>query len=335
MAKELPVDINVVEIGCGVAGAVAGRHLLHLGATVSHVCVTGEFEGVGCDLRQQIFAHFMHGKSLVEAESAGNGQGSLAAAVGGSDVVIWDGSVANVSLSELEVMAPRALLLVFSASGWTGEMTNWADGAEAEALSGILGTTGFAAEGPLPLGFLFAEIYGGIRGAAAALERLRSRRDGPQSDRLVDVALADCCIEAMENPFQELAFGGQAFPLAGSHRGGMMPYGLFEGRDGYVGLVAASGAWETFARKMGRPDLAGDPELATVQGRIKHRDKLLPAIKEWVNGLPTVDAAVDIIGDDAIAARVLDLWQVRGQLPYLFNESADGTVLPASPYLYD
>ena len=74
----------------------------------------------------------------------------------------------------------------------------------------------------------------------------------------IDLALVDCVYNAHD--WQLAAYSatdGEVDPQrGGSQRTGAFPYGVFHGKDGYIGIgIFTDPQWETLLKRMGREDL--------------------------------------------------------------------------------
>jgi crotonobetainyl-CoA:carnitine CoA-transferase CaiB-like acyl-CoA transferase len=346
MLSQVLAGKRVVELGCGMSGVITGRHLRDLGAVVTHV-VERPCSACGdlCDLPDGLLADYLIGKEMVEV--AVHDQRAMPALVGllrEADAVVIDGAVRGIGPQQVLDLAPRAAVLAFSTFGlpYDDGGCGGADGLAAEAATGVIGTMGLPDGPPLPFGFLFGEINAAVRGVAAVLDQLAGyalgNRGLERHERLIDLSLADCCLDAMDSTWEELAFGGRQLVRTGSDRGGLVPYGLFEGRDGHVGLVA-TGSWEVFARLMDRPDLAVDPRCNTIEARVANRPLVIDTIQAWVESQPSVDDVVRTFGNDTVAARMMTLDQVwdgeQMQLRGILAHDAAGNAYIAAPYRFE
>jgi crotonobetainyl-CoA:carnitine CoA-transferase CaiB-like acyl-CoA transferase len=71
------------------------------------------------------------------------------------------------------------------------------------------------------------------------------------------------------------------------------PAGIYacSGEDAYCAVtVDSDDDWANLANVIGRPDLADNPEYATVAGRVAHRDQLDAVLQEWIAPLTPRDA---------------------------------------------
>lgn len=299
--------MQVFEIGCGVAAAFLGKQLQHLGFDVTHVCVAELLQRSDrpCDIVEGPLSDAIGGKTCVRvaaiAELAGNGPLSLA------DVVVVEGRRAIDSTKTIQSFtSDHAIFAIITPFGLT-EPGESEDSIAAEAATGALGTIGFETEST-PLGYLFGDINAGIRGAGMVVERLAGMLLGnveKQAEQIIDISVADCCLEAIENPFQELTFGGRTFHHTGSHRGGMVPYGFFDGVGGELALVIGVGAWNILVDRMEDPELR-DEAWSNIETRLYHRDLVIERVADWVRSQDSIDDIVAKIGTDIVAVKVRD-----------------------------
>jgi crotonobetainyl-CoA:carnitine CoA-transferase CaiB-like acyl-CoA transferase len=77
-----------------------------------------------------------------------------------------------------------------------------------------------------------------------------------------------------------------------------VPYETFEASDGWISLgVANDELWKRFCSLVERPELTDDPRFAKAADRVRHREILVPIVKDIIRQrkrdewLPLMDAA--------------------------------------------
>ena len=299
--------LRVIEVTNNWAGPLCGRFLADLGADVvkierpSRPATRALFwPGPGAQDRQRqghhramYFNELNRNKrdlALDLAEPAG--REAFLDLVAGADVVIENNSarvMPNLGLDweVLHARNPRLVMVSMSGYGADGPRRDWvAYGSNIETTSGLTSTTGYP-DGQLSRTTLFyADPVSGIHGAVAVMAALGARppqrrgpvdRDVPQRVRcrlLLRGPAASCgrrC--AVRRPAPT---GTRASPPTASTPA--------PGADLWVAIAVQSDEeWPRLAALLGRPDLAGDPALATLAGRHARHDELDTAIAAWTS----------------------------------------------------
>ena len=190
----------------------------------------------------------------------------------------------------------------------------------AQAMGGMMHTCGQADGPPTWLGAALGDIVSGMNAAYAIMLALYQRKETGKG-QYIDVAMYDTIIGLAERSVSAYSLAGTT--LSRGREPYMAPWGPFECKDGYVGLIVATERdWGKFCEAIDRPDLVGyegatsGPERAAnmsgwlgeiinewfvPQTRAEATEKLLAA------GLPVgpVQNAQDIYDDPHVDARKL------------------------------
>ncbi|MGH7420022.1 MAG: CoA transferase, partial [Candidatus Rokuibacteriota bacterium] len=129
----------------------------------------------------------------------------------------------------------------------------------------------------------------------------------------------------------------------GNPRPGMVVHKI---GDRYMAMqvVGAPRLWPRLLAVMNRPELGEDPRFATALARRRHWRDLRAVIVEWLDGFPTTDAALAVLGEARIpCAPVLRPAEViasehlaqRGFFPVLPHPGLRSLRVTASPYHLD
>jgi crotonobetainyl-CoA:carnitine CoA-transferase CaiB-like acyl-CoA transferase len=97
----------------------------------------------------------------------------------------------------------------------------------------------------------------------------------------VTVSLFDASVAALVNQAANHLLGGLVPGPMGNAHPNIVPYQLFRAAD--RPFILAAGNDRLFARTcdvLGRPELAADDRFATNEGRVRHRDLLIPLLEE-------------------------------------------------------
>jgi crotonobetainyl-CoA:carnitine CoA-transferase CaiB-like acyl-CoA transferase len=282
-------DVRVVDLTDTIAGAYCAKLLADAGAEVLHV-----EPDAGAPLRRHgwgersglLFSFLRGGQRSAQLRDA-----DTAAVAARGDLVLTSavpGELAARGLdwATLHATAPAVTMVAITPFGWTGP---WAGRAATEftllAAGGSTATRGRPGRPFINGGGRVGEYVGGVSAACAAAAALRRARATGIGD-LVDVSLLEAVTPTCSN-VQSL-WGSMS--------------GLFEARplleipsieptaDGYVGFCVFTGQqWQDFCVLIGAPDLADDPGLATMGGRIERGAEVIDRIHAYTTTRTTAE----------------------------------------------
>jgi crotonobetainyl-CoA:carnitine CoA-transferase CaiB-like acyl-CoA transferase len=190
----------------------------------------------------------------------------------------------------------------------------------AQAMGGLMNTCGQAEGPPTWLGVALGDIVSGMQAAYAIMLALYQRTETGRG-QYIDVSMYDTIIGLAERSVT--AYSLTKHVLERGREPYMAPWGPFECKDGYVGLIVATeGDWAKFCQAIERPDLVGHegatsgPERAKnmsgwlgeiINGWFRGRTKAEASDKLLAAGLPVgpVQTAKEIFEDPHVAARKL------------------------------
>ncbi len=205
----------------------------------------------------------------------------------------------------------------------------------AQAWSGQMAVTGEPGGGPIKMGIGLLDLLAGLEAAVAALAGLAARERGgvPTS---ATVSLVEAATAGLTNVLgNHLATGAEPLRWGTGHPD-IVPYQVFEARDGHV--VVAVGNDAQFERLCALLGVAPRPEWATNPERVVRRGEVLAELESriatWARDeLVEAMVAADIpggpvhgVGEAVRAMREIDPGWVT---------ELDSVALPASPILLD
>ena len=311
--------IRVVALEQSVAGPIASRILADMGADVIKV------EPPHGDFSRQWDSH-VHGYSshftwlsrrkrsialnLHEAEQRAIFERLLATA----DVLIFNPTVAaarrlGLTPERLRRDHPRLVACQISGYGRTGETS----GRKAydmllQAEAGLLSLTGDDA-GPVRVGVSIADIGTGIYASTLILGALYER---PRTSvgRFIDLSMFEAMTEFVGPNLTAYANSGVRYMRNRNRHHNIVPYGIFECRDGYISIaVEQDSEWQVFCNVvLQRADLAKRTEFATNERRVARRSEVEAEIEremaartrlEWQERLDGAALGYGIINDIA------------------------------------
>ena len=190
----------------------------------------------------------------------------------------------------------------------------------AQAMGGLMNTNGQADGPPTWLGVALGDIVSGMNAAYAIMlalyERTRTGRG-----QYIDISMYDSMIGLAERSVTAFSLTGQV--LERGRERFMAPWGPFQCKDGYVGIIVATeGDWAKFCAAIERADLVGregatsGPERAKnmtgwlgeiINGWFAGQTKAEASAKLLAAGLPVgpVQNAKEVYEDAHVAARKL------------------------------
>jgi crotonobetainyl-CoA:carnitine CoA-transferase CaiB-like acyl-CoA transferase len=183
---------------------------------------------------------------------------------------------------DLKDVNPRIVCCSLSGFGLTGPRADQA-GYDyiMQGMAGWMSLTGDPDGPPTKSGLSLVDLSGGYVSAIAVLAGLwRARRDGVG---------CDCDISLYETALHELVYIGTWAATAGfkprrmpeSAHPSIVPFQAFSTADGHITVACAKHKfWERLAVAVGHPELLEDPRFADFGDRDRHRDELLPILRE-------------------------------------------------------
>lgn len=205
----------------------------------------------------------------------------------------------------------------------------------AQAYGGIMSLTGVPEGEPMKVGVGIADVVCGLYASNAILAALR-HRDRTGEGQQIDIALVDAQIAWLVNAGTNYLLSGQAPRRLGNQHPNIVPYQVFETRDGHAVVAAGNDRqYRSFCDLIGRPDLASDPRFCTNNQRIENREALIDLIagelRQWekaklVEGLEAagvpggpINRLDEVFASDQVASRGM-----RVTIPY--PDAETGTV---------
>jgi crotonobetainyl-CoA:carnitine CoA-transferase CaiB-like acyl-CoA transferase len=188
----------------------------------------------------------------------------------------------RLTYDDLKSVNPRVVCCSLSGFGMTGPRA-----AEPgydyimQSMAGWMSLTGDPDGPPTKSGLSLVDLSSGYVSAIALLAGLwRARREGVG---------CDCDISLFETALHELMYIATWVASAGftpkrmpeSAHPSIVPFQVFAAADGWIVVACAKQKfWERLCEAIGRDDLLHDPKFADFAGRDKHRDALLPILRE-------------------------------------------------------
>lgn len=295
MTRQILDGIKIIELGQLIAGPFAAKTLADFGAQVIKI----EPPGQGDPLRKWRMLH--EGTSVWwEAQSRSkqsvcidlrqaDGQELVRTLAASADIVIENfrpGTMEKWGLSweTLHALNPRLIMLRVSGYGQTGPKRDEPGfAAIGEAMAGLRYLTGEPGRPPVRAGLSLGDTIAGLHGALGLLLALYERDARGGQGQVIDAALYEGLFNLSESLLPEYSVFGAVRQPAGGALPGIAPSNAYRCGDGEYILIAANGdgIFTRLMRKMGRPDLADDADLARNDGRALRSVELDTAIEAW------------------------------------------------------
>lgn len=201
----------------------------------------------------------------------------------------------------------------------------------AQAMSGLMACTGEADGQPMKVGVALSDIITGLNAAIGILAALNHRQTSGKGQH-IDVGLLDCSVAALTNIAQYYLTSGKTAPRLGNAHSTIVPYQVFEAKDGHIVLaVGNDNQFARFCKYVGKEEWINDERFATNSARVANRDTLVPLIANiieaeklgyWLSGLAEVDVPCSPVNTmdktfemEQLAAREMKIQMDHPQAP--------------------
>jgi crotonobetainyl-CoA:carnitine CoA-transferase CaiB-like acyl-CoA transferase len=235
-------------------------------------------------------------RSLAVDLSRPEGQAIVRRLAGQVDVLVENfkvGDLARYGLDAPSLLAEHPGLVICSITGF-GQTGPYAERAgydyAIQGMGGLMSVTGerddLPGGGPQKVGVAVADLFTGMYATVAILAALR-HRDATGQGQVIDMALFDTQLAMLANLGSNYLCSGQAPRRMGNAHQNIVPYQVFEARDGH--LILAVGNDRQFAKFCdiaGHPEWAADPRFATNAERVRHRAVLVPLLEAAMRERP-------------------------------------------------
>jgi glutaryl-CoA transferase len=150
-----------------------------------------------------------------------------------------------------------------------------------QAFSGMMDMTGDRAGGPVRLGPSLIDMTTGLIGFSGVASALYARAAGKATGQHVRVSLLETAIALLGYHVPAYTMAGAEPTREGSGVWHIVPYQAFETSDSNILAGATNDAtWQRLCDAIGARDLAENPDYTTIDGRVRHRDRIIAALSE-------------------------------------------------------
>lgn len=314
MADYILSGIKVIDFTSNLAGPTAGALLADIGARVIHV----ERPVLGDDNRNwadqvdgTCTSHIVCNRSkesVVLDLKDPEGQRIARELARTADVVIQSakpGSMEKFGLGyeDIKAINPRVVYCSISAYGHTGPYAA-RPGYDviSQAYSGFMYYTTAEANGtPTMITPTIADYIASMNAYGNIMAALYDRERTGLGQH-IDIALTRSLL-FMWGAFSHPYTGKPNRKRSGNVNAALCPYGLFKyDDDNYVAIGAANNAlFKKLCLAMDRPDMAENPDYATVPLRSKHVKEIYGEIESWLQSFASMQEAIAILSAHGVA----------------------------------
>ncbi|SMC93240.1 CaiB/BaiF CoA transferase family protein [Sporomusa malonica] len=314
--------LTVLDLTRVLAGPFCTMMLADMGANVIKI----EQAGTGADERQMgpflngESAYFMNlnrnKKGVTLNLKSSKGKEIFIGLVKNADIVIENyrpGTMEKLGLGYdvLKEINPGIIYAAISGFGHSGPYTK-RPGYDiiAQAMSGLMSTTGWPGGQPTRSGTAMGDVLGGLSAAIGILSAVHNRTY-TQKGQKVDVALVDSAVASLEI-INMIYFTENRLPQRiGNRYESVYPYDSFQAKDDLVIIAGGNDKlWQLFCGVIGRPELADHPEYQRTRDRVKNHVAVKKIVEEWTCSRTVSEIVEQLLATGIPAAPIYTIEQV-------------------------
>ncbi len=167
-----------------------------------------------------------------------------------------------------------------------------------EGFGGLRYVNGKPGEAPMRPNLSLGDTVAGLHTALGIVMACLHQANNPGSKgQVIDTALYEAVFNLLEGVVPEYDGAGAIREPSGSTITGIVPTNTYYCADGKFIIIGANGdsIFKRLCKKIGRPDMAGDPRFADNAGRVRFEQEIDAAITAWTGSL-----------DSSVALSLLD-----------------------------
>ncbi len=169
----------------------------------------------------------------------------------------------------------------------------------AQAMSGLMSTTGWPGGHPTRSGTAMGDVLGGLSCAIGILSAVYNRSHTNQGQK-VDVALVDSAVASLEIINMIYFTEGRLPQRIGNRYESVYPYDSFQAKDDLVIIAGGNDKlWSLLCNLMGRPELIEEPRFKLNRDRVQNHEDVKKIVEEW-----TCTRTVSEVVDTLLAAGI-------------------------------
>lgn len=187
----------------------------------------------------------------------------------------------GISYADLKAVNSRIILASISGFGQSGPYRKRAGFDQiAQGMGGLMSVTGLPGQGPVRAGIAVADLTAGLYAAIGILVALNERERSGEG-QWVTSSLLQAQIALLDFQAAKYLVDGAVPGQAGNDHPYSTPMGVVRTSDGFINIgVGGDGQWKAFCKAIGKPEMADDPDYATLDKRFANRPKLTPILAE-------------------------------------------------------
>ena len=143
-----------------------------------------------------------------------------------------------------------------------------------QAMTGMISATGSPESGPMRIGVPLVDITTGLYAAIGILMAIAERQKSGEG-QFLETTLYETGLAIMHPHTANYFLHGKPPALTGNEHPNLVPYAIFEARDGKIFTgVGNDGTFRKLCKELGKPELGTDPRFARNKDRIANRAAL-------------------------------------------------------------
>lgn len=217
----------------------------------------------------------------------------------------------GLGYEELKKVNPRVIYAAISGFGHTGRY-KMLPGYDiiAQAMSGLMSTTGWPDGYPTRTGTAIGDILGGLGATIGILSAVYNCQKTGLGQK-VDVALVDSVVSALEIINMIYLSEGRIPQRIGNRYEAAYPYDTFKAKDGIVVIGAANDKlWKILCDQMGTPEFANEPRFLTIPDRVREHEEIKVIVEKWTKNMKVKDIVDLLLSVGVPSAPIYDIKQV-------------------------
>lgn len=212
---------------------------------------------------------------------------------------------------------PKVIYASISGFGQTGPLKKKvAYDIVVQAMSGLIGVTGYPEYPPVKVGCSIADANVGVHCALGIVSALFHRERSGEG-QYIDVAMLDSMVSVMENLFVQYTLSGIIPQRIGNDSKTTAPFAMFHSKDSYVVIAASNNkVFKRLAEAMEKSELLKNEKFNSNQHRVKNFEELRKLMEEWTQQY-TTEEIVNMLDEARVpVAPILSIKDVT-ELPQL------------------
>jgi formyl-CoA transferase len=217
----------------------------------------------------------------------------------------------GLGYESLKAVNPRIVYGAVSGFGHTGPYTQ-KPGYDiiAQAMSGLMSTTGWPGGSPTRTGTAIGDVLGGLSLGVGILSAIyRQNRTG--LGQKVDISLVDSTVASLEIINMIYTVEGRLPGRIGNRYESTYPYDSFKAADGELVIGAGNNKlWQSLCDIMERPELKEDLRFRNVKDRVDRHAEVKAIVDAWLTSKKVDDALKILDGAGIPCAPIYNIQQV-------------------------